>query len=129
MKLYRCLVKPMLMFPSEQGYDSCCVPLEKDWYPEEEADALLKKHKVRIGSFERVVLDTKYEKIEKFDELLSKIFIGGTCKECIFNAGEYDPNHWEKRYCKFDGAPMKKAYYTKRRSDCPIITCLTNNKE
>lgn len=129
MKLYRCLVKPVLTVPNQQDYDAFRVPLERDWHPEEEADALLKKHKARAGSFERVILDAKYERIEKFDELLSKIFNGDTCRECIFNAGEYEPDYWEKRYCKFDGKSMKKAYYSKRRSDCPIMAILTNNKE
>ncbi len=44
-----------------------------------------------------------------------------SCYDCPFNAGEYEPAYYEKRYCSLiKGFDMKPSYYKKRPKECPI---------
>lgn len=43
-----------------------------------------------------------------------------TCYECRFNAGEYSPEYYEKRYCDITGKSMAKRNYKVRPDVCPL---------
>jgi len=65
MKLYKKMIKPMLLVPtSSQDYTPVKIPIETEekWYPEEEREHLENKYGyLNKGSFSDLVFEEKYE--------------------------------------------------------------------
>lgn len=128
MKLYIRFIRPMLSAPDPNHF-SVGTLLDEKWYPEYMEEALYEKYRYEEDPFRHLVFESKYEPIRDIEELISETLGNQGCRCCVFNAGEYSPDYFEKRYCKLDGEPMKKSFYsTKGRPDCPIMACLTNKE-
>ncbi len=66
MKIYKKLIKPMMLVPaSANDYSPKKVPIEPEekWYPEENREVLAEKYKNFETTFETLVFEEKYEEV------------------------------------------------------------------